>query len=161
MSFLEQGYLKTRVGGFQESLKKFLDGKKTSGAVTAQLSNATKSVGNLFERGQRSVSPTVSSLQERLNTTVGSVQDVIELVSKYDWDFDNYLEEDVPAAVRTFRNLSLSYDVGMMISGFELGLGFCTDGVCEEPHTSSGRQDFWPRSFYGRHHSIRYAGHPW
>jgi hypothetical protein len=38
-------------------------------------------------------------LQDRLNTTVGSVQEVIELVSKYDWDFDNYLEEDVPAAV--------------------------------------------------------------
>lgn len=104
-SLLDQGYLKTRIGGFQEFLKKFLDGKTTSGAVTAQLSNATKSVGNLFERGQRSVSPTVSSLQERLNTTVGSVQDVIELVSRYDWDFDNYLEEDVPAAVRILRNL--------------------------------------------------------
>ena len=38
-------------------------------------------------------------LQERLSTTVGSVQEVIELVSKYNWDFDNYLEEDVPAAV--------------------------------------------------------------
>jgi len=38
-------------------------------------------------------------LQGRLNSTVGSVQEVLELVSKYDWDFDNYLEEDVPAAV--------------------------------------------------------------
>lgn len=40
------------------------------------------------------------NVQERLNTTVGSVQEIIELVSKYDWDFDNYLEEDVPAAVQ-------------------------------------------------------------
>lgn len=38
-------------------------------------------------------------LQERLNSTVGNVSEIIELVSKYDWDFDNYLEEDVPAAV--------------------------------------------------------------
>lgn len=38
-------------------------------------------------------------MQGRLNTTVGSVHEVIELVAKYDWDFDNYLEEDVPVAV--------------------------------------------------------------
>jgi pimeloyl-ACP methyl ester carboxylesterase len=123
MSFLDQGYLKTRVGGFQESLKKFLDGKKTSGVVTAQLSNATKSVGSLFERGQRSVSPTVSSLQERLNTTVGSVQDVIELVSRYDWDFDNYLEEDVPAAMDYVKSHTHPPD------GKIFGLGHSMGGI--------------------------------
>ena len=40
------------------------------------------------------------NMQERLNNTFGSVQEIMELVSKYDWDFDNYLEEDVPAAVQ-------------------------------------------------------------
>lgn len=39
-------------------------------------------------------------MQDRLNTTVGSVQEMIELSRKYDWDFENYLEEDVPAAVK-------------------------------------------------------------
>ena len=62
-SLFERGYLKNRIDELQESLKSFLAGKKTSAALTAQLSNATKSVGSLFERGQRSVSPTVSNLQ--------------------------------------------------------------------------------------------------
>lgn len=62
-SLFERGYLKTRIEELQEYLKSFLAGKKTSAALTAQLSNAAKSVGGLYERGQRSVSPTVSNLQ--------------------------------------------------------------------------------------------------
>ncbi|KAG0622972.1 hypothetical protein M758_3G138100 [Ceratodon purpureus] len=122
-SLFERGYLKNRIEELQESLKSFLDGKKTSAALTTQLSNATKSVGGLFERGQRSVSPTVSNLQERLNTTVGSVQEVIELVSKYDWDFDNYLEEDVPAAMEYVRSHSHCPD------GKVFGLGHSMGGI--------------------------------
>lgn len=29
-------------------------------------------------------------------------QEQLDVYEKYDWDFDNYLEEDVPAAVRCF-----------------------------------------------------------
>lgn len=122
-SLFERGYLKNRIEELQESLRSFLAGKKTSAALTAQLSNATKSVGGLFERGQRSVSPTVSNLQDRLNTTVGSVQEVIELVSKYDWDFDNYLEEDVPAAMKYVRSHSDCPD------GKVFGLGHSMGGI--------------------------------
>jgi len=38
-------------------------------------------------------------LQERLSTTISDFQELLELYAKYDWDFDTYLEEDVPAAV--------------------------------------------------------------
>lgn len=40
-----------------------------------------------------------SSLQERLTTTISDFQETLDLIAKYDWDFDSYLEEDVPAAV--------------------------------------------------------------
>jgi hypothetical protein len=53
----------------------------------------------VLEEGQRSVSPSVTSLQERLTTTISDFQELLELYAKYDWDFDTYLEEDVPAAV--------------------------------------------------------------
>jgi len=38
-------------------------------------------------------------LQERLTTTISDFQELLELYAKYDWNFDTYLEEDVPAAV--------------------------------------------------------------
>lgn len=39
-------------------------------------------------------------LQERFSTSIVDFQKQVDLVLKYRWDFDHYLEEDVPAAVR-------------------------------------------------------------
>lgn len=39
-------------------------------------------------------------LQDRLTAPLEEFQKQLELFVKYDWDFDHYLEEDVPAAVR-------------------------------------------------------------
>ncbi|KAK8561541.1 hypothetical protein V6N13_149288 [Hibiscus sabdariffa] len=39
-------------------------------------------------------------MQERLSSTIEDFQKQLDLIVKYDWDFDHYLEEDVPAAVR-------------------------------------------------------------
>jgi hypothetical protein len=44
-------------------------------------------------------------LQERLTTAISDFQEVLELIDKYDWDFDTYLEEDVPAAVSSINPL--------------------------------------------------------
>ena len=59
-------------------------------------------------------------LQERLNSTVGNVSEIIELVSKYDWDFDNYLEEDVPAAVRCCFVFSPCEPLAFFQASFEM-----------------------------------------
>ncbi len=40
------------------------------------------------------------SPQETLNATIGEFQEILDLIAEYDWDFDNYLTEDVPAAVK-------------------------------------------------------------
>jgi hypothetical protein len=45
------------------------------------------------------------TLQERLTTTISEFQELVELFAKYDWDFDTYLEEDVPAAVSSTNSL--------------------------------------------------------
>lgn len=122
-SLFEQNYLYTRIWKLNQSLTSLLNGKKTSAALDQQLSNATKSIESLVERSQRSFSPTFSSLQGRLNTTVGSVHEVIELVAKYDWDFDNYLEEDVPVAMDYVKSLSDCPD------GKLIGLGHSMGGI--------------------------------
>ncbi|XWS37626.1 hypothetical protein CRYUN_Cryun19dG0060900 [Craigia yunnanensis] len=38
-------------------------------------------------------------MQNRISTAVKDVQKQLDLIVNYDWDFDHYLEEDVPAAV--------------------------------------------------------------
>nr|GEX45876.1 hypothetical protein [Tanacetum cinerariifolium] len=55
---------------------------------------------NVIAEGQRSVSPPLSNLHERLTSTMDDFQKQLELMVIYDWDFDHYLEEDVPSAVR-------------------------------------------------------------
>ncbi|KAL6973587.1 hypothetical protein U1Q18_027772 [Sarracenia purpurea var. burkii] len=50
--------------------------------------------------GQLPVSPQFIDWQHRLFRTIEDFQKQLELIAKYNWDFDHYLEEDVPAAVR-------------------------------------------------------------
>lgn len=65
-----------------------------------QIRELTQRLVNLLDDGQKSVSPQLIDLQERLASTIEDFQKQLDLIVKYDWDFDNYLEEDVPAAVR-------------------------------------------------------------
>lgn len=51
-------------------------------------------------KGQQIFPPQILELPDRFTTTLEEFQKQIELIVKYDWDFDHYLEEDVPAAVR-------------------------------------------------------------
>ncbi|KAJ0106460.1 hypothetical protein Patl1_19188 [Pistacia atlantica] len=50
--------------------------------------------------GPQSVTPQLFELHERLSTSIGGFQRQLDLIMKNDWDFDHYLEEDVPAVVR-------------------------------------------------------------
>lgn len=51
-------------------------------------------------KGQQIFPPRILELPDRFTTTLDEFQKQLELIVKYDWDFDHYLEEDVPAAVR-------------------------------------------------------------
>lgn len=50
------------------------------------------------------MSPPVTDLLDRFSSTVENLQTQIDLLGKYNWDFDHYLEEDVPAAVMSRIN---------------------------------------------------------
>lgn len=55
---------------------------------------------NIVEKGQLPVPEQLLDLQGRFFTRLEEFQKQLDLIVKYDWDFDHYLEEDVPAAVR-------------------------------------------------------------
>lgn len=111
------------IGKLHERLASILTGRTSDSLLMTQISSVTKTVTHLLEEGQRTMSPSFSNLQDRLNTTVGSVQEMIEMSRKYDWDFDNYLEEDVPAAMEYMRTHTESTD------GKVLGVGHSMGGI--------------------------------
>ncbi|CDY33720.1 BnaA09g45260D [Brassica napus] len=60
-------------------------------------------------------------LQERLTSTIEDFQKQLDLIVKYDWDFDNYLEEDVPAAIEYVRAQCKPKDGKLFAIGHSMG----------------------------------------
>lgn len=88
-----------RFNEIRSKLLSLIESRQNSGLVN-QIRELAERLVNLFDDGQRSVSPQLIDLQERLTATIEDFQKQLDLIVKYDWDFDHYLEEDVPAAVR-------------------------------------------------------------
>lgn len=69
-------------------------------AIASQIRVLSQGLANIIEEGQLSVPTQLLDLQGRFSTTLDEFQKQLDLIVKYDWDFDSYLEEDLPAAVR-------------------------------------------------------------
>lgn len=88
-----------RFNEIRGKISALLETRQSSG-VTSQITDLSEKLVNIIEEGQRSVSPQLFDLQERFTSTLEDFQKQLDLMVKYDWDLDHYLEEDVPAAVR-------------------------------------------------------------
>lgn len=96
---LEDTRLSERFNEITESISALLETRQNP-AISGQIKDLSQRLVNVFEEAQQSVSPQLFDLQERLYATVDDFQKQLDLIVTYNWDFDNYLEEDVPAAVR-------------------------------------------------------------
>lgn len=92
-------FLAERFNEIKKNLLNLLEVRQDS-AVASQIRDLSQKLVNVIEEGQRSVSPPLFDLQERLTTTMEDFHKQLDLIVRFDWDFDHYLEEDVPAAVR-------------------------------------------------------------
>lgn len=92
---IEDSQLSERFNEVRGNLSRLLETGQSS-----QIRDLSQRLVNIIEEGQRSVSPQLFDLQERFSSTIEDFQKQLDLIVKYDWDFDHYLEEDVPAAVR-------------------------------------------------------------
>lgn len=61
---------------------------------------SSQRLSGLLNEGEEPDAPQFFDLQERLSTSLEDFQKQLDLIVKNDWDFDHYLEEDVPAVVR-------------------------------------------------------------
>lgn len=96
---LEDTQVLERFNEIRAKLSSLLESRQNSG-IANQIRELSERLVDIIEESQRSVSPSLFDLQERFSSTVEDFQKQLDLIVKYDWDFDHYLEEDVPAAVR-------------------------------------------------------------
>lgn len=96
---LVDSQLSERFDEIREKLSNLLETRQNS-SIANQIWDLSQRIVSIMEEGQRSVSPPLFDLQDRLASTIEDFQKQLDLMVKYDWDFDHYLEEDVPAAVR-------------------------------------------------------------
>ncbi|XP_043695221.1 uncharacterized protein LOC122645886 isoform X1 [Telopea speciosissima] len=116
---LEDAQLSERFNDIREKLSGLLEARQKS-AIAGQIRDLSQRLVNIIE-GQRSISPQLFDLQERLTTTIEDFQKQLDLIVKYDWDFDNYLEEDVPAAMEYIRSQNKPKDGKLLAIGHSMG----------------------------------------
>ncbi|KAK1325790.1 hypothetical protein QJS10_CPA01g01585 [Acorus calamus] len=94
---------------------------RQNSSLGGQIRELSERLVNIVEEGQRSVSPQLFDLQKRLSTTIEDFQKQLDLIVMYDWDFDHYLKEDVPAAMEYIRNQSKPKDGKLLAIGHSMG----------------------------------------
>ncbi|OAY70599.1 hypothetical protein ACMD2_13988 [Ananas comosus] len=95
---LEDARLNQRLNEIAEKISGLLEARAQNSTVANQIRDLSQRLVKTIEEGQRTVSPQLFDLQERFSATIEDFQKQLDLIVTYDWDFDNYLEEDIPAA---------------------------------------------------------------
>lgn len=90
-------------------------------AIYDQISQLSQRLVKILGEGQQNVSPRLFGWQERLSATIEDLQKQLELIVSYDWDFDHYLEEDVPAAIDYIKQRSVPKDGKLLAIGHSMG----------------------------------------
>lgn len=117
---LVDSQLSERFNEVREKFFNLLEARQNSG-IPGQINELSQRLVNIIEEGQRSVSPPLFDLQERFSSTLEDFQKQLDLIVKYDWDFDNYLEEDVPAVIEYIRAESKPKDGKLLAIGHSMG----------------------------------------
>lgn len=96
-------------------------GAPGNATVASQIRDLSEKLVNVIEESQRSVSPRLFNLQERFFTTIEDFQKQLDLIVKYDWDFDHYLEEDIPAVMEYVKMQTKPKDGKLLAIGHSMG----------------------------------------
>ncbi|KAL3644676.1 hypothetical protein CASFOL_009856 [Castilleja foliolosa] len=117
---LEDTFTRGRFSEIRARFLSMLDRKQNSG-VAVQIKELSQKLVDIIDEAQRSVSPQLFDLKERLVTTVDDFQKQLDLIVKYDWDFDQYLEEDIPAVMEYIRAQTKPKDGRLLAIGHSMG----------------------------------------
>ncbi|XWS22466.1 hypothetical protein CRYUN_Cryun29cG0037300 [Craigia yunnanensis] len=117
---LEDSQLSERFEEVRVKLSNLLEKQQNSG-ISSQIRDLSQRLVNIIEGGQRSISPQFIDIKERLSSTIEDFQKQLDLIVKYDWDFDHHLEEDVPVAMKYIRAQTNPKDGKLLAIGHSMG----------------------------------------
>lgn len=117
---LVDSQLSGRFNDIRDKLLGLLETRQNS-SIASQIRDLSQRIVNIIDEGQISVSPPLFDLQERFVSTIEDFQKQLDLIVKYDWDFDHYLEEDVPAAIEYVTAESKPEDGKLLAIGHSMG----------------------------------------
>ncbi|ONK81746.1 uncharacterized protein A4U43_C01F32460 [Asparagus officinalis] len=117
---LEDARLSERFDEIRTNISGLLETRQNS-VIAGQIRELSQRLVSIIEEGQRTVSPQIVDLQGRLAATIEDFQKQLDLIVIYDWDFDNYLEEDVPAAMDYIKHQSKAPDGKLLAIGHSMG----------------------------------------
>ncbi|CAK9311286.1 unnamed protein product [Citrullus colocynthis] len=117
---LVDSQLSERFNEVRGRLSNLLETGQTS-VIAGQIRDLSQRLVEIIEDGQRSVSPPLFNLQERFTSTIDDFQKQLDLIVKYDWDFDHYLLEDLPVAIDYIRAISKPKDGKLLAIGHSMG----------------------------------------
>ncbi|XP_023643197.1 uncharacterized protein LOC17895420 [Capsella rubella] len=80
------------------------------------LISVSERLENVLDGGSK-----IIGLQDRISKRVGDFKQRLELIPHYNWDFDNYLEEDVPSAMEYVRAQTKPKDGKLLAVGHSMG----------------------------------------
>ncbi|KAG5618883.1 hypothetical protein H5410_018707 [Solanum commersonii] len=89
-------------------------------SITSQLRDFCNRLGEIINESQQPITQ-FTGLQNRFSITLGDFWKQLHLIGKYNWDFDHYLEEDVPIAMDYIRNQSRPKDGKLLAIGHSMG----------------------------------------
>ncbi|EEF37508.1 catalytic, putative [Ricinus communis] len=89
--------------------------------VAKQIKEFRQKFLNIIEEGQHSSKSQFFDFQDRFSNTLEDFLKQVDLILKYDWDFDHYLEEDLPAAMEYIRTQCCPKDGKLLAVGHSMG----------------------------------------
>uniref|UniRef100_A0A2N9ICC5 AB hydrolase-1 domain-containing protein n=1 Tax=Fagus sylvatica TaxID=28930 RepID=A0A2N9ICC5_FAGSY len=113
--FLSEGQSKIMSAKLFDQISKLLVDSRLSGRFNEI---RDKLLGLLETRENSSIASQIRDLSQRI---LEDFQKQLDLIVKYDWDFDHYLEEDVPAAIEYVTAACKPKDGKLLAIGHSMG----------------------------------------
>ncbi|PNT09594.1 hypothetical protein POPTR_012G053700v4 [Populus trichocarpa] len=88
--------------------------------IACQIRDLSQKLVNIIE-GQRSVAPQIFGFSENFSTALEKFLKQLDLIEKYDWDFDHYLKDDLPAVIGYIRTECRPKDGKLHAIGHSMG----------------------------------------
>ncbi|KAJ4713454.1 Alpha/beta hydrolase family protein [Melia azedarach] len=100
---------------------KFLEESQSKSQLLETVMRLSEKLSGFLNEVQGPVGPQFLDFQGRLSTSLEDFQKQLDLIVKNNWDFDHYLEEDVPAVMEYIRSLSKPKDGKLLALGHSMG----------------------------------------